>query len=74
MKQRTLFTILATFIRLVFDTFGRMSKIANRFRALPFQIAETRRLIWFNRWTGAFRDCTFESLLSLLCDRGFNER
>ena len=52
------FPKLTTFIRLVFDTFGRMPTIA-----------EKRRLIWCTRRTGAFWDfsfcCTFIHLYCL---------
>ena len=41
-------SLFATFIRLVFDTSGRMPTTARRFRALFFQVAVTPRLVCFS--------------------------
>ena len=46
----------AAWIRLVFDTFGRMRTIARRLRALSFQVAATRKLLLFTRRIGTLWD------------------
>ena len=77
MKKRTSVTKFTTFVHLVFETFGRMTVVARRFRALSFQGAVTPRLICFSKRAGAFRSFSFLGSfpisLSLIYDRGPGE-